>query len=152
MAISFRELLLLEWDPVREVMAYPPSAGAYAVYTKNDFFANFDFAVQSFSSITEQATGSFGYLTNDTKEVSPIKVCFKIYVNGSMEPAQFIYDYNNAIKKVCYILDSMGPAGNEKWRDFSFKKYLSNKSIELDFDRIIEVDLNFKLRTIYLNR
>lgn len=28
--VTFRELLLIKWDPVREVMAYPPSAGPYA--------------------------------------------------------------------------------------------------------------------------
>lgn len=151
MLISFRELLLNNWDPVREVMAYPPSAGAYAVYTKEEFFSNFDFAVKNFAKITKQATGSFGYLTNNTDEVSPIEVCFKNYLNGSMDPAQFVYDYNNAIKRKCYILESMGPAGSDKWEQFSFANYLDNRSISLDFNRIIKVTLNFKLRTIYLN-
>ena len=59
-------------------MAYPPSAGAYAIYTKTEFFSNIDFAIKSFSSITKEATGSFGYLSNDTDEVSPIEVCFKV--------------------------------------------------------------------------
>lgn len=31
MLISFRELLLNNWDPVREVMAYPPSAGKFSI-------------------------------------------------------------------------------------------------------------------------
>ena len=151
MAISFRELLLNNWDPVREVMAYPPSAGAYAVYTIEDFYQNFDFAVKNFAKITKQATGSFGYLTNNTDEVSPIEVCFKSYVNGTMDPAQFEYNYNNQIKKKCYTLESMGPAGSAIWEKFSFEKYLNDRSIELDFNRIIEVGLRLRLRTIYLN-
>jgi len=151
MLISFRELLLNNWDPVREVMAYPPSAGSYAVYTRDEFFENFDFAVKNFAKITKQATGGFGYLTNNTDEVSPIQVCFKNYVNGSMEPSQFIYNYNNAVKKKCYTLDQLGPAGSKKWDEFSFEKYLDNRSISLDFNRIIKLSLKFKLRTIYLN-
>ena len=51
-------------------MAYPPSAGAYAVYTKEDFYENFDFAIKNFAKITKEATGSFGYFTNNTDEVS----------------------------------------------------------------------------------
>ena len=151
MAISFRELLLNNWDPVREVMAYPPSAGAYAVYTIEDFYQNFDFAIKNFAKITKQATGSFGYLTNNTDEVSPIEVCFKSYVNGTMDPAQFEYNYNNQIKKKCYVLDSMGPAGSPNWEKFSFEKYLNDRAIALDFNRIIEVGLRLRLRTIYLN-
>lgn len=151
MAISFRELLLNNWDPVREVMAYPPAAGAYAVYTIEDFYQNFDFAIKNFAKITKQATGSFGYLTNNTDEVSPIEVCFKHYQNGTMDPAQFEYNYNNQIKKKCYILDSMGPAGSAAWEKFSFEKYLNDRAIDLDFNRIIEIGLRLRLRTIYLN-
>ena len=80
-----------------------------------------------------------------------IEVCFKNYVNGSMNPSQFIYDYNNEIKKRCYILESLGPAGSANWEKFSFEKYLKNRSIGVDFNRLIEVAIKFKLRTIYLN-
>lgn len=151
MAISFRELLLNNWDPVREVMAYPPAAGAYAVYTIDEFYDNFNEAIKRFAKITKTATGSFGYLTNSTDEVSPIEVCFKSYVNGTMNPSQFEYEYNNQIKKKCYTLDPMGPAGSPAWEKFKFEKYLSDRAIALDFNRIIEISLHLPLRTIYLN-
>lgn len=132
-------------------MAYPPAAGAYAVYTIEDFYQNFDFAVKNFAKITKQSTGSFGYITNNTDEVSPIDVCFKNYVNGTMNPAEFTYKYNNQIQKKCHTIESMGPAGSEIWEKFSFEKYVNNRSISLDFNRIIDICLKFKLRTIYLN-
>jgi mucolipin 3 len=37
MIVSFREIFLTNWDSVREVMAYPPAAGPYAISTKEDF-------------------------------------------------------------------------------------------------------------------
>ena len=59
--ISFRELFLSNWDPVREVMTYPPAAGPYAVYSKDDFYSSVDYAVRVFSNISQLIIGSFGY-------------------------------------------------------------------------------------------
>lgn len=68
-----------------------------------------------------------------------------------MDPAQFIYNYNNEIKKKCYTIEPLGAAGDPKWDKFSFEKYLANRTISLDFNRLIGIALKFKLRTIYLN-
>lgn len=75
MVVSFREMFLTDWDPVREVMSYPPAAGPYAVYSKQDLYAHMNYAVTVYSSITTTAIGSFGYGPNITadNEMSAIR-------------------------------------------------------------------------------
>ena len=40
-----------DWDAVREIKAYPPATGAYALYRKEDFYSTFDHAAQVYSNI-----------------------------------------------------------------------------------------------------
>ena len=36
--IAFEHLFFRDWDSVREVIAYPPATGAYAIYKKDSFY------------------------------------------------------------------------------------------------------------------
>jgi hypothetical protein len=37
-----------DWDAAREINAYPPSSGAYALYTRSKFYELFDSAADVF--------------------------------------------------------------------------------------------------------
>lgn len=42
----FNHLFLNDWDPQYETLPYPPSAGPYAIYTKEQFYLNVGFALK----------------------------------------------------------------------------------------------------------
>jgi len=43
--IAFKHLFLKDWNPSYETMPYPPSTGAFAVYTIADFYAVLNYAL-----------------------------------------------------------------------------------------------------------
>lgn len=43
--ISFSHLFLKGWTEEREVNAYPPNLGPFAIYNKDDFYDTLDYAV-----------------------------------------------------------------------------------------------------------
>jgi hypothetical protein len=97
MVVTFRELFMAGWDPVREVMTYPPSAGPYAVYTKEDFYKHVNNAVGVYAGLTTSAIGLFGYAHNISMDnpMSPISLCKEHYSHGVAIPSKFFYNYTN---------------------------------------------------------
>lgn len=55
--IAFEHFFIKDWDPVREVHAYPPATGKLALYMKSDFYDFVDFSVSTFRNIEIQALG-----------------------------------------------------------------------------------------------
>jgi len=43
--VAFKHLFLKDWNAGYETMPYPPSMGAFAVYTIPDFYATLNFAL-----------------------------------------------------------------------------------------------------------
>lgn len=37
----------MDWDPAMEVVAYPPTAGPLAVYTREKFYQSIDYALNN---------------------------------------------------------------------------------------------------------
>ena len=97
MIISFRELFLSDWDPVREVMTYPPAAGPYAVYSKQDLYDHMNYAIAVYSSVTETAIGNFGYAQNVSEHnpMSAIDLCKDYYAFGYVDPTTYFYNYTS---------------------------------------------------------
>ncbi|XP_053212486.1 mucolipin-3-like [Panonychus citri] len=154
MEITLRELLLSDWDPVREVMTYPPAAGPFACYTKSDLFRNIDFAIRSFANITNTGVGSFSYDSLKPEQVSPIYLDIVRFAKGEADPYNFSYNFNNENQIDRLVIDSPDhPAGDIYWSTFSIQTYLSSKSppYSVNFDSLIKIEIATSLRTIYLN-
>lgn len=49
--ITFEHLFLKGWDPAREIHAYPPATGAYAIYKKDQFYSYFDYIANTYTNI-----------------------------------------------------------------------------------------------------
>jgi len=103
MVVTFRELFMSNWDPVREVMTYPPSAGPYAVYTKDDFYKHVNNAIVVYAGLTTSAIGLFGYAHNVSMDnpMSPITMCKEHYTHGVAIPSKFFYNYTNIRSYEC---------------------------------------------------
>ena len=150
--VAFRQIFFSNWDPVREVMSYPPTAGPYAIYTKDDFFESVDYTIKQFSNISDMTIGSFGYATNTSiKNMSILSICKKFYSTGEIDPSNFYYFYDNKISYDCIKIDNLYPPGDERWMNFSSFDYFDKKNFSINFDRLLEVRLIFPLRDIYLN-
>lgn len=150
MVTSFRELFLVDWDPVREVMTYPPAAGPYAVYKGEKFYESVDYAVRQFAKI-DKAIGTFGFQTNSSEIVSPINFCQKSYRIGKLNPSKFSYEIDNTIENNCTVINSTLQPHDPWWSNFSFKKYMEEKNNSINFDNLITATLYLPMRTIYLN-
>lgn len=51
--ITFEHLFLKNWDAAREINAYPPATGKYAIYKKQTFFDLFDYTATTFNAIED---------------------------------------------------------------------------------------------------
>jgi len=49
--VSMHHLFIKDWDPAREVQAYPPATGKLALYTIKEFVEFLDYAVSSWATI-----------------------------------------------------------------------------------------------------
>ena len=84
--ISFEHLFLKDWDATREINAYPPATGKYALYQKDTFYSLFNYAAQTFSTIENKTVVS-------TFRNSSLQFCIKSYWNFTLDDLQNIGKY-----------------------------------------------------------
>ncbi|XP_064473886.1 mucolipin-3-like [Ornithodoros turicata] len=146
--IALHHIFLSGWDSVREVAAYPPAAGPYAVYTKREFYDHVNQVVKMYSNITTSAIGSFGY-DSPQGSLVPMRICKKFYRTGYVWPFNdtLIFD-NHAVRK-CLPIDGF-PANDPRWKNFRIDQYLGEHNFSIIFQRLIEVKLKFTLKTVFL--
>jgi mucolipin len=154
MVVTFRELFMSDWDTVREVMTYPPAAGPYAVYTKEDFYIHVNHVVTTYASLTDSAIGLFGYGRNisDHNPMSAISFCKEYYAHGIAEPTYYFYNYTNIRNYDCIDVknETLMP-GDPLWTDFSIQTYLEKANFSIHFDSLLKIVMILPVRTIYLN-
>ncbi len=51
--VAFEHLFLKDWDAAREINAYPPATGKYALYKKETFYAFFNYTANTLSTIED---------------------------------------------------------------------------------------------------
>lgn len=151
MRTTFREIFLDGWDPTREVAAYPPASGPFAVYTVDDFFKKVNHAIFVFSNISDYAIGSFEYASNSSDVMSPITLRKRFFEYGDASPSIFWYNYSNTIIEKDIVIDNLYKPGDDRWKQFRIEHYLDRVNETINFDRLLEFHVLFQLRTIYLN-
>ena len=57
--LILQHLFLNGWDPTREIHAYPPALGTYALYRQSEFYDFVDFAVNNLQKLEKDAIGPF---------------------------------------------------------------------------------------------
>lgn len=146
--VALHHIFLFDWDSVREIANYPPAAGPYAVYTKAEFYRHADHVVRKYSNVTTAAIGSFGY-DSPTGALVPLVFCKTYYRKGYVWPFNDTLIFDNYPVRRCLAVE--GPeAGSPVWHNFSTESYLREHNFSLIFERLINVDLEFTLKTVYL--
>jgi hypothetical protein len=148
-----RQLFLLDWDSIREVMTYPPGAGPYALYDREQVFTSIDYAIHQFANISQISVGSFGYQTPNSTllPMSVFKVCVKSYSKATLKPSDYYYFIDNKVIVECIGINNTYLPGAVQWNQFSFKQFIDNNKFDLDFGRLVSMSVEIPLRTIYLN-
>lgn len=147
MLITFKQLLLKDWDPSADALAYPGPYVPYAIYTRPDLFNSMNYAIRMYSNITNQALMPLGFQTNLENTVSPITFCSVDYVQASFDPAKFKYNYSLHTVAECNVIENFAPPGNERWLGFDIRNHTRKP---IDFSTLIEANINLPLRTLLL--
>lgn len=138
--ISFQHLFLKDWDPTREVYAYPPSLGDMALYQESYFHDFVEFTVASLASVEEDALGIF--FRN-----SSLGLCLDQYKPTHVSKNLTIR-INNTVATNCKFLSEQEMASLDA-RTWRAKDWL------LDFPvpwlAVQRIFLNFSLTTVSLS-
>ncbi|GAU87601.1 hypothetical protein RvY_00426-1 [Ramazzottius varieornatus] len=143
--VSFRHLLLQNWnDPDIPVAVYP-NTGLYAVYTKQEFYEKVDFAVNQFVNMREVAIGSYHY-AHSPNDTSLFRFCKREFMDAHIFPQNHSFVYDSEINETCVSVNFFDvPNGT-----FSIQTYLSDRNASLIFDQLIDAKLLFTVRSVAL--
>lgn len=147
MQMTFKQLFLKDWDPSADAVAYPGPYIPYAVYTKPDFIHAVNYAIKTYSNVTELSVGPFGYQSNQSETVSPISICVTNYVQADFEPTKFKYNYSMSTVENCKTIKDIAKAGSDKWLSFDIRNHLDKP---INFSTMISASLNLPLRTLLI--
>lgn len=147
MQVTLKQLLLRDWDPSADAIAYPGPYVPYAVYTKTDFIQTVNHAIRIYSNITHAGVGQYGYQSNNANTVSPIGINLIKYAQSDFDPSVFHYNYSMFTIEDYVTIDNYADAGSEKWLQIDFRKFLKSP---LRFESLVSLRLDFPLRTILM--
>ena len=131
--ITFEHLFFKNWDTVREITAYPPSTGKYALYKRGTFYDIFNNAAETLRTLEDIAVSPLE--TNST-----LGFCFQTMNIGSKEDKSTeIYGLNNF---ECIQIP------NEDLANFSSKEYLAKHKMDVPWGTLHQMHLNFSAKTL----
>ena len=60
------------WDPAREINAYPPSTGAFALYTRSNFYELFDYSADVYYHLEDHVINPIYKVLRKRKELASV--------------------------------------------------------------------------------
>ncbi|CAE1281955.1 MCOLN3 [Acanthosepion pharaonis] len=146
--IALKHLFLKDWNAAYETLPYPPASGVYALYEVKDLYAHINFAADQYSKMDTISVGGYHYWHQNETEVPTIQMCKLNYITGEVLPnGSFVYD--SKVTESCFpILKVSLENGTQV---FDIKQYLAEKKASLDFDRLLQINLKFKVHTVRLD-
>ncbi|KAG8195843.1 hypothetical protein JTE90_008536 [Oedothorax gibbosus] len=144
---SFCHMFLHDWNSVRDVVAYPPSTGPYAVYTKPDFYYNIDHVIKTYANLTNIALGTYCY-DGPNCTMTNLTFCRQEFMSMVAFNATVAFDSHPLT--ICHEIPRIFPEGDPRWEQFSIQEYLTGSNDTIQFDRLISAEITFKIKTIFL--
>ncbi|XP_022318033.2 mucolipin-3-like [Crassostrea virginica] len=151
--IAMKHMYLKNWDPSFETMPYPPATGVYAIYTASELVEHVNFAMTEFNKTEMETLGSvrFGVSGNSTDR-KYLNMCVEQYKDGRVFKND-TYVFNPEVETECLELKPVpvyNPRTNKTEPTFDIMAILSEQNKTLAFDRILQIQLKFHLRSIRL--
>ncbi|XP_054279636.1 mucolipin-3-like isoform X1 [Macrosteles quadrilineatus] len=138
--ISFSHLFLKGWTEEREVNAYPPNLGPFAIYNKDDFYDTLDYAVVGYASLSD-AIGPYSY-TNENNTMDTPELCISNYREGIIFGFNESYVFNSQIDINCPLLNISDS------KHFSSKSFFKEHNITINFSALVKASLKFAIKTV----
>ncbi|XP_026879808.2 mucolipin-2 [Electrophorus electricus] len=111
-----------------------------AVFTKKSVYDNIYYVIDQYFQISQLSVGPISY-AEDNGEPLPLVICKEYYRRGSVEPSDEYYDIDAHTETVCLTLD---PKFATTWKTDNASFF------ELDFYRLITIEISFSLKGINL--
>ena len=137
--IAFEHLFMRNWDAAREIHAYPPATGKYALYKKESFYAFFNYTADTFSRLSELSLAP-------TLPNSTLDFCVESYIplkgGGDGQGGLFVvHGDKKQIKCLSMANDSLT-------KDFNSHTYLIQHGFDVPWTLLIQMKMNFSVNTI----
>ena len=134
--VTLDHIFIRDWDPVREVHAYPPATGKLAAYSREDILLFMDFTIRSWLDIE---TNDHGPLFRN----SSLWLCVEHYNAGTVT-RDLMYTMNTRLEEHCIILTEDQGFNNSK-------DWLLHSDLKIPWKTLENLKLNFSLSTITLH-
>ncbi|XP_063057980.1 mucolipin-2 isoform X1 [Engraulis encrasicolus] len=112
-----------------------------SVYSQQGVHDSLFYTIDQFSKLHELTLGPVSYAEDADGTVVPLVVCKEYYRTGEMQPSDEYYDIDSETEKVCLSLD---PRHMARWKTDNASFF------ELDFYRLLEIEITFQLKGINL--
>jgi len=129
--IAMEHIFFRDWDSTREVFAYPPATGTYAIYNRKAFYQMFDHAAVAFRDLETTAV-------NSINKTSELWFC----LNAMKGRGLTAREKSSTLPESCIVIPSANLTN-----DFNSKKYLKEVGFEVPWYNLHEMHLNFTVRT-----
>ncbi|XP_015265986.1 PREDICTED: mucolipin-2 [Gekko japonicus] len=135
--VAFKHLFLKNYSGVDE------DDYICSVYTQQDVYDSIFFAINQYRQLKNISLGILGY-EQDEDELSGLQICKQQYRKSKMLPSNDTLNIDSTIETECILLEPQVLAVKET-SDLKNSSFFS-----LEFYRLIEVELSFKLKGIDL--
>ena len=136
--IAFEHLFLRNWDSAREINAYPPATGKFALYKKESFYAFFNYTAGTFARLNELTL-------SPTLPNSTLDFCVESYIpvkdTDGRDP--FFVMHTGARQLKCISLTN-----DDTLNNFNSHTYLVQHDFDVPWDLLIQMKMNFSVNTI----
>ena len=137
--IAFEHLFLKGWDSVREIHAYPPSTGEYAIYKKSTFYEYLNYIGQTFHQLE-------GLTVNPVfPDEESFTLCIRRFSDGRVFPnltwdiSFDSWDPRTDCLRVPF--DQLGPA-------FNSSRFLHEHNTSVPWDTLVGMSVDFSIDTV----
>ena len=134
--IAFEHLFMRNWDAAREIHAYPPATGQYALYKKESFYAFFNYTADTFSRLNELTLAP-------TLPNSTLDFCVESYIPLKGDGINDLFVIHGDEKQLkCLSL------ANDTLNNFNSHTYLVQHDFDVPWTLLIQMKMNFSVNTI----
>ncbi|KRX93817.1 Mucolipin-3, partial [Trichinella pseudospiralis] len=150
---SLRHIFLQGWDAERDVKAYPPNSGPYAIYSTEEFYSQLTHAVVQYYRLNVTTFGNYEYnssLLGKSEHYPPMNFCLYQYRRSDIYLLNVSYVFDTTVLKNCAVID----LENDEWLrdDFSIEPLLHAKNMSIQRRKFLAAELSFYLKTVYIRR
>ncbi|XP_054836650.1 mucolipin-2 isoform X3 [Eublepharis macularius] len=135
--VAFKHLFLKNYSGVDE------DDYSCSVYTQQDVYDSIFFAINQYQQLKNISLGTLGY-EQDEDELAGLQICKQQYRKSQILPSNDTLNIDSTIETECILLEPQVLA-NKEMSDLKNSSFFS-----LEFYRLIEVEISFKLKGIDL--